>query len=73
MSDATLTHDGGSLVFKEIPATVGSNGYNTGALLKETGRVALDYGFMNTASCESAITYIVLSSYLWRIANSGAT
>ena len=58
MSDATLTHDGGQLTFKEIQATVGSNGYNTGALLKETGRVALDYGFMNTASCESAITYI---------------
>ena len=58
MSDATLTHEGGQLTFKEIQATVGSNGYNTGALLKETGRVALDYGFMNTASCESAITYI---------------
>ena len=58
MSDAILHHDGGQLTFKEIQATVGSNAYNTGALLKETGRVALDYGFMNTASCESSITYI---------------
>ena len=58
MSDAILHHDGGQLTFKEVQATVGSNAYNTGALLKETGRVALDYGFMNTASCESSITYI---------------
>lgn len=58
MSDAILHHDGGQLTFKEVHATVGSNAYNTGALLKETGRVALDYGFMNTASCESSITYI---------------
>ena len=58
MSDAILNHDGGQLTFKEVQATVGSNAYNTGALLKETGRVALDYGFMNTASCESSITYI---------------
>jgi len=28
------------------------------ALLKETGHITLDHGFMNTASCESAITYI---------------
>jgi len=27
-------------------------------LLKETGHITLDHGFMNTASCESAITYI---------------
>ena len=58
MSDAILHHDGGQITFKEVQATVGSNAYNTGALLKETGRVALDYGFMNTASCESSITYI---------------
>lgn len=58
MSDAILHHDGGQLTFNEVHATVGSNAYNTGALLKETGRVALDYGFMNTASCESSITYI---------------
>ena len=58
MSDAILHHDGGQVTFKEVQATVGSNAYNTGTLLKETGRVALDYGFMNTASCESSITYI---------------
>ena len=58
MSDAILHHDDGQVTFKEVQATVGSNAYNTGTLLKETGRVALDYGFMNTASCESSITYI---------------
>ncbi|MCE1179375.1 MAG: citrate synthase [Micrococcales bacterium] len=41
-----------------VPATVGNNGYDISALLKETGNVTLDNGFTNTASCTSAITYI---------------
>jgi citrate synthase len=31
---------------------------NVSALLKQTGQVTLDVGFVNTASCRSAITYI---------------
>ncbi|MEI6109476.1 MAG: citrate/2-methylcitrate synthase, partial [Actinomycetes bacterium] len=58
MSDAKLVHPNGEVLLGEVPATVGSSGYNIGNVLKETGHVTLDHGFMNTASCESAITYI---------------
>ena len=58
MADVTLSHSGGNLVLGEVPATVGSSGLLIGNLLKDTDHVTLDYGFMNTASCTSAITYI---------------
>lgn len=41
-----------------VPATVGSNGQNIGRFLASTGDVTLDYGFGNTATCTSEITYI---------------
>jgi citrate synthase len=41
-----------------VKATEGSDGFDTSKLLATTGRVALDIGFVNTASCTSAITYI---------------
>jgi citrate synthase len=55
---ATLTASGKQLAFPVVEATEGNNGYNIAALLKETGNVTLDTGFVNTASCTSAITYI---------------
>ena len=55
---AQFTADGRTLDFKAIKATEGNNGYDISALLKETGNVTLDIGFVNTASCQSAITYI---------------
>lgn len=58
MSEAKLIHPNGELLLGEVPATVGASGYDVSALLKETGHITLDHGFMNTASCESAITYI---------------
>jgi citrate synthase len=58
MSLAKLVHPNGELLLGEVPATVGASGYDVSALLKETGHITLDHGFMNTASCESAITYI---------------
>ena len=58
MSDITLNYDGGHLDLGEVPATVGSSGLLINSLLKDTGHVTLDYGFMNTASCTSGITYI---------------
>jgi citrate synthase len=58
MSQAKLVHPNGELFLGEVPATVGASGYDVSALLKETGHITLDHGFMNTASCESAITYI---------------
>jgi citrate synthase len=41
-----------------VPATEGSRGINAGKLLSSTGMVTLDNGFVNTASCSSAVTYI---------------
>jgi len=41
-----------------VEASVGSNGYDASKLLSSTGDVTLDVGFGNTASCQSAITYI---------------
>jgi len=42
----------------EVPSTEGESGLNIATLLKDTGRVTLDHGFVNTASCSSAITFI---------------
>ncbi len=41
-----------------VEATEGNNGIVVGSLLKETGLVTYDPGFTNTASTQSAITYI---------------
>jgi citrate synthase len=40
------------------PATEGPAGLNVAGLLDRTGYVTLDVGFVNTAACTSAITYI---------------
>lgn len=58
MSDYSLTYPDGVLPFPEVESTVGEAGINIAPLLKTTGHVTLDHGFMNTASCTSAITYI---------------
>ncbi len=58
MSDYSLTYPDGQLPLAEVPSTVGEPGINIGPLLKTTGHVTLDHGFMNTAACTSAITYI---------------
>ncbi len=41
-----------------VRATEGNDGVVVSSLLRETGLVTVDPGFMNTASCESQITYI---------------
>ncbi len=41
-----------------VAATEGNDGIVVSSLLKSTGLVTVDPGFMNTASCESEITYI---------------
>src|SRR5690348_2697042 len=53
-----LRHDGQSLPLARHPATEGAVGLDISGLLGRTGAVTLDVGFMNTASCQSAITYI---------------
>ena len=62
MSDAVngaqLTAAGKTLDLPLTAATEGNSGYDISALMKETGNVTLDGGFMNTASCTSSITYI---------------
>ena len=55
---ATLKAGDKSLDFPLIKATEGNNGYDISKLMKETGNTTLDIGFVNTASCNSAVTYI---------------
>jgi citrate synthase len=57
-TEAVLRYPGGELPLPLSPATEGSDGFDTSKLLATTGRVALDVGFVNTAACTSAITYI---------------
>jgi len=53
-----LKHTKGSLPLPVHPAAEGPSGLDVSHLLKETGHVTLDVGFVNTAACTSAITYI---------------
>lgn len=57
-SGASLKYDGGDLALPRVNAAEGNNGYDVSKLLKETGTVTFDPGFMNTAATTSAITYI---------------
>ncbi len=58
MSEYRLNYPGGDLPLAEVDSTVGERGIDIAPLLKDTGHVTLDHGFLNTASCSSAITYI---------------
>lgn len=55
---ANLSYQGKTLHLPTVPATEGNEAFGVAGLLKETGRVAYDPGFMNTATAKSAITYI---------------
>ncbi|MDE9365796.1 citrate synthase [Luteipulveratus sp. YIM 133132] len=59
-TEGTATFRAGDkeLSFPLLPATEGNAGYDISSLMKETGNTTLDVGFVNTASCQSAITYI---------------
>ncbi|MBE3075614.1 MAG: citrate (Si)-synthase, partial [Actinobacteria bacterium] len=57
-ADAILRSGGKELSCPVVKATEGSDAFDISKLLKETGHVTLDPGFVNTASCRSAITYI---------------
>ncbi len=54
----TLEHGNGSLPLAVHEASEGAPGLDVSHLLRETGHVTLDVGFVNTAACTSAITYI---------------
>ena len=58
LDDVVLAHPGGELRLPVVPASEGACGINADKLLSSTGMVTLDNGFMNTASCSSAVTYI---------------
>ncbi len=58
MSEYAVKYPGGELELPEVPSTIGEPGLNIAPFMKTTGHVTLDYGFMNTAACSSAITYI---------------
>ena len=58
MSDAVLRYPGGELPLDRTPSSIGEAGLDISSLLATTGDVTLDHGFVNTASCTSAITYI---------------
>ena len=58
MSDAVLRYPGGELPLNRTPSSIGEAGLDISSLLATTGDVTLDHGFVNTASCTSAITYI---------------
>lgn len=55
---ATLKYPGGEIDLKVVHATEGADGIALGPLLSKTGHTTFDNGFVNTASCKSAITYI---------------
>jgi citrate synthase len=57
-ADYALRYPGEELPLPVVKATEGADGLDTSKLLSTTEKVALDIGFVNTASCTSAITYI---------------
>jgi len=56
--DARLTVDGSTRELALERATIGNDGVSISSLMRDTGLVTVDPGFMNTSSCESSITYI---------------
>ena len=55
---ATLTFPGGSAEFPILRGIDGHNSIDISTFMKQTGFTALDLGFVNTASTQSAITFI---------------
>ncbi|UQX11373.1 citrate synthase [Candidatus Mycobacterium methanotrophicum] len=55
---ATLHYPGGELDLDIVHATEGPDGIALGSLLSKSGYTTFDNGFVNTAPCKSAITYI---------------
>ena len=55
---AQLIYPGGTAEFPILSATSGHDSLDISTLTKQTGLTTLDYGFVNTASTKSAITFI---------------
>jgi citrate synthase len=58
MSDAKLETPSGVIELPTIDGTEAPSGLDISKLLASSGQVTIDPGFVNTASCQSAITYI---------------
>jgi citrate synthase len=58
MSEFLLKHPKGELPLPLREGTESPSGIDISAVLKETEHVTLDIGFVNTAACESSITFI---------------
>ncbi len=58
MTEVKLDHPGGQLSMPVNTAIEGPAGIGVSQLLKQTGMTTYDPGFVNTAACSSAITYI---------------
>jgi citrate synthase len=54
----TLGHGDDQVELPVVKATEGSSGIDISTLLRTTGHVTLDPGYVNTGACTSAITYI---------------
>ncbi|MCO1338729.1 citrate (Si)-synthase [Kocuria polaris] len=55
---ARLSFNGADLELPVVPAVEGNAGFDIAPMLKSTGNVTYDPGFMNTAATKSEITYI---------------
>ena len=55
---AKLSFPGGTAEFPIVSAVDGNSAIDVSTLTKQSGLTALDYGFVNTASTKSSITYI---------------
>jgi len=57
-SKAKLSYDGGEIEFPIVEGTEGGSGIDISRLRSETGLIALDYGFANTAATKSKVSYV---------------
>ena len=55
---ASLSHPGGTEEIEIVDAVKGNAGLDVNKLRASTGYVTLDYGFANTASTKSAVSYV---------------
>jgi citrate synthase len=55
---AQLTIDNRTYHLPVIAGTTGEKALDIRGLLRETGYITMDSGFMNTGSCQSQITYL---------------
>ncbi|HSA51591.1 MAG TPA: citrate synthase [Yinghuangia sp.] len=53
-----LRYQGNEHTYPVVEGTIGDNAIDVGKLRAETGLVTFDGGFVNTAACKSAITFI---------------